>query len=654
MHALSLHTKHPFTAWILLFLLVIFSKKAEAQYVQLVDSFKTELTKPHSDEELAHILNELSWELAPTNYDEAKGYAEKALQLSQGKYLKEEATAYNRLGDVYDLHGQYKESIIQYEKSAGIRKELADSIGYSNVLINIGASYYYQGIYEKSLSYYMQAARVKEKIGDKKGLAKILNNISLIYRVKNDPDKAIEYINKSLYIKRELHDLPGELSALINLSSFYLSKKNCDQALAYAHLSYSLAIKLNSTADITSSLNNLGFSYKCQGKLQEALAEFKKAEKILDTQNDINTSAYCYKGIGEIYLQQSQAQTALSYLEKASKLAHEAGRTELLEEIYLLRSETNQKLGRSDKALADYIVFADIRDSLFSIEKTRQLNELETSYESEKKEEQIEKLYQDSLLKKEQVQNNRLQRNSFIILSIAILIILVLVLYVLNQKQRSNKSLDSKNKLIEKSLNEKEILLREIHHRVKNNLQIITGLLELQESLHENEKMGSLVSEAQGRIKTMALIHEMLYQNEDLSEINVQKYISRLTEAIENGYSTQKPNKVFSGMENIKFNMDTIIPLGLILNELISNAYKYVYAPGKGNALHISLQKKDDITWELCFADDGSGIPNEGAGDREGSFGLQLVKMLARQLKGKISYKTEAGAKFYLILKELL
>ncbi|HRN42907.1 MAG TPA: sensor histidine kinase, partial [Vicingus sp.] len=167
------------------------------------------------------------------------------------------------------------------------------------------------------------------------------------------------------------------------------------------------------------------------------------------------------------------------------------------------------------------------------------------------------------------------------------------------------------------------------------------------------EKIGNIVAEAQGRIKTMAIIHEMLYQTDDIANIQLQNYAQLLVNSIESGFvSKTAVNKSFD-LNNVRFNIDTIIPLGLILNELVSNAYKYVFVPNYGNLLSISIKKVEQENWQLTIKDDGKGISNNGVGEREGSFGLKLVRMLARQLKGKVEYSYENGSKFCITFKEL-
>lgn len=197
------------------------------------------------------------------------------------------------------------------------------------------------------------------------------------------------------------------------------------------------------------------------------------------------------------------------------------------------------------------------------------------------------------------------------------------------------------------SLKEKEVLLKEIHHRVKNNLQIISSLLKLQSSYVKDEKVLGLFEESNNRVKTMALIHEKLYQSPNLARINAQEYINNLTNNLVHSYSVFNHNiKLCLDIDNIFLDIDTAIPCGLIINELVSNSLKYAFIEKDDGLvlLKLSLNKSQGIT--LLVKDNGVGLQEDLKIEEVDSLGLQLVYNLTEQLEGKIKIERGQGTYF--------
>jgi PAS domain S-box-containing protein len=205
---------------------------------------------------------------------------------------------------------------------------------------------------------------------------------------------------------------------------------------------------------------------------------------------------------------------------------------------------------------------------------------------------------------------------------------------------------------LKNSLAEKEVLLREIHHRVKNNMQIISSLLNLQIQYEDLDETISVLKESQGRIKSMAIIHEKLYQSSSLTNINFKEYIEKLILDIYYSYGILNGSiQSVLDIEDINLNIDTAIPLGLIINELITNSIKYAF-PGNVGKIMIKLESNHDQL-ELTIADNGTGISEELVLETSKTLGLQLVNSLINQLDGRLELDTSRGTKFKIIFKEL-
>jgi len=203
-----------------------------------------------------------------------------------------------------------------------------------------------------------------------------------------------------------------------------------------------------------------------------------------------------------------------------------------------------------------------------------------------------------------------------------------------------------------KSLEEKELLLREIHHRVKNNLQVVSSLLNLQSSYIKDPQIVSTLKDSQGRVMSMSMIHEKLYRSENLSDIDVRGYIEGLVRSIM--FSYQKPDQrveVRFDLDDVKLNIDTIMPLGLIVNELVTNAFKYAFPNGDGELL-VSLKKRGD-RFVLRVADNGVGLPPDFSLDNLRSLGMLLVRNLTGQLDGTLEYTSGSGTEFQIEFSEI-
>ena len=200
--------------------------------------------------------------------------------------------------------------------------------------------------------------------------------------------------------------------------------------------------------------------------------------------------------------------------------------------------------------------------------------------------------------------------------------------------------------LLTSSLKEKDAMLKEIHHRVKNNLQVISSLLSLQAGEVQTEEVRLFSQESQRRVRAMALVHETLYQSETLARIDIAQYVKELCDNIIQSYGPERAIVVRT-VDDLQLELDQALPLGLILSELIANAYKHAF-PARTESGHIavSLKRHSKSTLELSVVDDGVGLPVDLDPETHGSLGLKLVKLLTQQLRGQLTIANANGASF--------
>ena len=208
---------------------------------------------------------------------------------------------------------------------------------------------------------------------------------------------------------------------------------------------------------------------------------------------------------------------------------------------------------------------------------------------------------------------------------------------------------------IRASLKEKEVLLKEIHHRVKNNLQVISSLLNLQANQIRDKETAQVFRDSQSRVKAMSLVHERLYQSSDLARIDFAGYVQDVTRHLLRSYqSGPRGVRLKVDVDPVSFNIDTAIPCALIINELVSNSLKYAFPNGKDGEILIQLNQTDTDDLNLCISDNGIGFPQGISWEKTDSLGLQLVRSLTDQLNGSIQCQLDRGAKFDIRFRPLV
>jgi len=208
--------------------------------------------------------------------------------------------------------------------------------------------------------------------------------------------------------------------------------------------------------------------------------------------------------------------------------------------------------------------------------------------------------------------------------------------------------------LLRASLSEKETLLREIHHRVKNNLQVVSSLLQLQANTLRDPKLAMVFKESQNRVQTMALIHEKIFQSTSLASIDTRQYVKSLLSFLFSSYGA-KTERIATvvDVQDIPLDINTAIPFGLILNELVTNSLKYAFPDGRNGAIQVCLKAADNReNCELYVADNGVGLPAGFDAGRAASLGLKLVSALVEQIGGRLVHESvEAGTAFKIAFR---
>ena len=380
--------------------------------------------------------------------------------------------------------------------------------------------------------------------------------------------------------------------------------------------------------------------------------EYKKAKGILAdvivmlekyNMTNVDTYALSFYILADIAVEEKEFDVAIPYYQKVIELSKANNFKSFSIEVLEAMSKAYEGKG-------------DLKNAL---DFARQYNEKNLANVQEKNKRSLrENELQINVLNQEkELIKNRETQTVFFICFIVGAALLSFLFWNFKQKQKHNLKLETlnlnlkdKNNLLDKKVAENELLLKEIHHRVKNNLEIVSSLLELQSSQLDDPTVQAAMLSSQNRVHSMGIIHQKLYQSEHLTSIEMRDYFINLGENIRQSFNADGKVKIDCNMPELVLDVDTAISIGLISNELLTNAFKYAFEGKPSGQINISLKKHDSDKdrLELRISDDGIGkiinSPSKGTG-----FGTMLIDLLTKQLNGKLSYSVDKGTLVSLI-----
>lgn len=485
--------------------------------------------------------------------------------------------------------------------------------------------YSYLGIYK-----YAIAERVKEyeqSSHDHWETARLYNDIGVFFNRMQNFDSAEIYFSKALIeltkVNKKEHD-PNYydfFTTLIksNMAVGLIAKKRYKEAIPYLQL------------DIKYSIKN----------------------------KEYESAFNAYLGLIEIYINLNQTTLAKRYLDSLDKLDYPSfNYPKNLAKKYYWKSVYYEKTGELEKSLHFLKQYVKLNDSIKELEKEQQTINAEIAYNAHEKESALkEKNLAIQILKLEQEKYSTIK--TYLIIFIIILIIsgfILLKFYKQTKKhsedlEKNNATIQQQNQIIQKSLEEKEMLIKEIHHRVKNNLQIITSIIRLQMAKENNIKNQETLNEIASRIQSIALTHQMLYKKDNFLTLNASEYIKQLCNQLVSTFSDFSNITIeyqIDDSENIELSLDNAIPLGLICSEVITNAVKYAFPEKKGKIEVIFQRIQNEI--QLIVKDNGIGIDLNKTKNTD-SLGMELIKLLSEQINADYQFIVNNGTTFQLSLK---
>jgi two-component sensor histidine kinase len=303
--------------------------------------------------------------------------------------------------------------------------------------------------------------------------------------------------------------------------------------------------------------------------------------------------------------------------------------------------EADTLQGAYKAAIRHLLKYNEINDSIFAQKKIKDIKQLQIQFDTKKKEDQITLLNQQAIIEKGALQQTNLERN----ITIGVIVIVLLFTGLLYRQYRVKLKT---NRLLQSLITEKEWLLKEVHHRVKNNLHTVICLLESQAAYLENDALKA-IENSQHRIYAMSLIHQKLYQSDDIKIIDIKEYLSEFVHYLRESFGYPENVRIDLKVEELFLSAGQAIPVGLIVNEALNNSFKYAFPEENLGVITIELNKYAGQI-ALNIKDNGIGFTFAHAGESK-TLGIELMKGLARDLKGNIKFENEGGTKISLIFK---
>jgi two-component system, sensor histidine kinase PdtaS len=501
---------------------------------------------------------------------------------------------------------------------------------------NRGRIFYYQGKVDSAIFYYNKAADYFEKSGNELEQGMNLVNIGILLMDQGNLTRAETEYKKAEAIFEKAKNNYYLGSVYINIAQIHNEKKDTDSSYYYYEKALILALETNSSIHIGTIYQSLGILDDIKGDYVKAANRLEKSHQIFMDLGYKRSIAENHYAFSDVYIHLKNYSKAEGYLNKALLLAKQVDNVDLRMNVYDKFIKLYALRNNKEELYKYHAIQLAMQDSLRSIDNFNAVEEISAKYGLKEKGDSI--LYQQIQLSN-QVAINK-QRSTLLWLSLiagGIFLVMTILLFI------SRKKVNIKN-------TENELLLGEIHHRVKNNLQVISSLLSLQERNITDETAKAAILEGKERVQSMGLIHKMLYQQNNFSGINMSEYIEKLISGLLDSFGKKSEEFTLNyDIKGINLDVDTAIPLGLIINELVVNALKHAYSITKEPKINVNL-KEINSQLVLQVEDNGTGVVADVQSSE--SFGMKLVNSLSRQLRGTIDIEQKDGLCFKIAIND--
>ncbi len=567
-----------------------------------------------------------------------------------------------KVADMHHLQGKLELAV--RETTQGLTMQRASGYPYlHHTYDRLAEMQGKRGYYREALQYGFEAIRSARATKDTSNLGLYSLRIGVGFKRLKQLDEGLRYLRQSLGQSQRAGHTRYAYYAAGEIAHILMSRHQQQQGLLF------LRKVIEDTPPVDDRSRWVAYRYLAGCYL--ALKQYALTEKYylqmlrLEKSPEIPDGYLSdfYQRLGNFYLVTGKHDKAHAYLEKGLALS---AQLPLLQQAdaHLSLFKADSARNNLREAIAHYQQYKVINDSIFNATKSSQVASLQIEYETKEKEQNIALLTKKNEVQQARIAQKELQQNSVIVVALLLGLLSVVIYNRYRLKMQSNRLLQSqkeeireKNTVLESLLGEKEhlithqdtlleekeMLLREIHHRVKNNLQIVMSLLNSQTRYLRDDKALSAIKESHQRVRAISLIHQKLYQSERVALIDMAAYIRELTENLSDSFDAQGRVRFDLAVAPLELDVALAVPLGLIINEAVTNAIKYAFPGGRTGTVAVTLVAVDGENHLLTVADNGIGVGGGFDPDRSRTMGMSLMKGLSKQIKGTFRLESVGG-----------
>jgi two-component system, sensor histidine kinase PdtaS len=608
-----------------------------------------------------------STDLSYQNKDSAVFLATMALVMAQkvdSPYLV--FHAYRALGSIYEDNNALQEA----KKTYALAMALADSRLQTDEQLTIYTDWAIihkkLGQYLTARDYHLRVVRKAEKLGLWELAEDNYHGLGTLYTMLGDFDQSVNYYLESIKTAEKWGNQKGIVFSQQNISTTYLKAKNYDMALQNIEKTHQSALKLGDSLRLANVLRVYGNIRTALGDYPEALEKHEAAKAIFENLGNLECLAESYLSIGDIYFQlknyakaeeyfseckkqtaylpnyahaeffnksgklyqaQNKIPLAIDAFQESLNLTDSLGFIEIARENHLALATIFSEKKQTDLAFNHLKIADKLSESLFQENKQKSLSEAQFKFDIEKRDIQID-------AQQQQLSQSNLIRWILVSGLLALAVLLYFTWRQMRAKQHGNKR--------------NELIIKELHHRVKNNMQTIASMMRLQARQAQDPLVSAILLENKARLETFSMLHQQLYVADNIGTLNLQPFIQDIIEKIRysNGLD-DKQLQTHIRLENTNLDVEIALSVGLILNELLTNSLKYAYPSlNKSKPLKITIDILND---RFHYADNGECLPTDFDFKNNAGFGIQFIASFAHQIKGKYKFFVDKGVHFDLI-----